>query len=92
MLVVAVAVVLAYLVAYPAFAITYAELHRYPRHMWTGIGNPYPWRRAIVVSYALLGLPVFVTVLVWRTSGSRRELRVIADRSKAADGPGDGSA
>lgn len=86
MLVVGVAVLLVYLVAYPAFAITYAELHRYPRHMWTGIGSPYPWRRAVVVSYALLGLPVFAVVLVWRTSGTRREMRAIADRNKGADG------
>jgi hypothetical protein len=86
-LVVVAAVVLAYLVAYPAFAITFAELHRYPRHMWTGIGSPYPWRRAAVVSYALLGLPVFVVVLVWRTSGTRAQLRAIADRTKAADDP-----
>lgn len=87
MLVVAAAVVGGYVVAYPVFATTFAELHRYPRHMWSGIGSPYPWRRAIVVSYAFLGLPVFVTALVWRTSEARRELRAIVDRAKATGDP-----
>ena len=50
--VVLVAVILAaYLVAYPAFAWTYADLRRYPRQLWSGYGNPYPWRRATVVTY-----------------------------------------
>jgi hypothetical protein len=82
-------IVLAYLVAYPVFALTYAELRRYPRHMWSGYGNPYTWRQATIVSYACFGLPVLVVTLVWRTSTTRAELRGLADRTRLVDHPRD---
>jgi hypothetical protein len=80
-----VAIVLAYLVAYPAFAITYSELRRYPRHLWSGIGRPYPWRQATVVSYCFLGLPVLVVMAVWRLGRTRARLRSILDERREAD-------
>jgi hypothetical protein len=79
-----IAIVLAYLVAYPAFAVTYSELRRYPRHLWSGIGRPYPWRQATVVSYCFLGLPVLIVMMVWRLSGTRAALRSILDERRAS--------
>ncbi len=78
-----VAVILAaYLVAYPAFAWTYSDLRRYPRHLWTGYGNPHPWRQSTVIAYLAGGLPVFVVALAWRTSTTRSELRSVAHRAR----------
>ena len=76
-------VLAAYLVAYPAFAWTYSDLRLYPRHLWTGYGNPHPWRQAAVLTYVLGGLPVFVVALAWRTSTTRAELRSVARRSRS---------
>jgi hypothetical protein len=71
----------AYAVAYPAFALTYFDIGRFPRHLWTGFGRPQPWRQATVASYLVGGLPVFVTALVWRTSGTRASMRAAAHAS-----------
>ena len=73
----------AYLVAYPAFAWTYADLRRYPRQLWTGYGNPYPWRQATVITYLAGGFPVFVVALAWRFGATRAELRSVAHRSSS---------
>jgi hypothetical protein len=68
----------AYVAAYPAFALTYSDIRHYPRHLWTGVGNPHSWRRATVVTYLLLGLPVIATAVAWWTSTTRAELRNLA--------------
>jgi hypothetical protein len=71
----------AYVVAYPAFALTYFDIGRFPRHLWTGFGRPQPWRQATVATYLLGGLPVLVTAVVWRTSGTRASMRAAAHAS-----------
>jgi hypothetical protein len=70
-----------YVVAYPFFALTYSDLRRYPRQLWSGYGSPHPWRNATVITYLVGGLPVLVTAWVWRTSRTRAELREAAHRS-----------
>jgi hypothetical protein len=49
---------------------TYSDIRRFPRHLWTGLGNPHPWRRATVVTYVLGGLPVVVTAFTGPTESS----------------------
>jgi hypothetical protein len=71
----------AYVIAYPAFAWTFYELRKYPRHLWTGYGNPHPWRQATVIAYLGAGLPVFIVALAWCTSAVRREMRAVAHRT-----------
>jgi hypothetical protein len=78
---VVVLVVVAYAIAYPAFAWTYYDLRRYPRQLWSGFGNPHPWRQATVIAYVAAGIPVFVVAVAWRTSAVRREMREVAHRA-----------
>jgi hypothetical protein len=75
---IAIVLVAAYVVTYPAFALTYFDIGRFPRHLWTGLGSPHPWRRATVATYLLGGLPVIITALAWRTSRTRAAMRGIA--------------
>lgn len=70
-----IALIVAYVIAYPAFAWTYYDVRRFPRQLWTGFGSPHPWRQATVITYVLGGLPVFVTALAWRTSRTRAGMR-----------------
>lgn len=81
---VVIGIIVAYVVTYPVFAWTYTELRRYPRHMWTGFGRPYPWRQATIIGYALGGLPVILVALAWRASPTRAGLRELADRARAS--------
>jgi hypothetical protein len=71
-------VVAGYVLAYPAFAWTHADLRRYPRQLWsTASANPYPWRQATLMAYLAVGIPVLIVAVTWRTSTTRRRLREI---------------
>jgi len=77
---IAIALLAAYVVAYPAFAWTLRDLGRFPKNLWVGYGNSDQWRRATVIAYALGGLPVFVIALAWRNGPVREEMRKAAHR------------
>ncbi len=73
----------AYLVALPALAWTLSDLRRYPRHLWIGYGNRLRWERTASVSYLVLGVPVLLVALAWRSSLTRRELRALVRRIRS---------
>jgi hypothetical protein len=78
--VVAGVLVVSYVLMYPVFALTFWDIGHYPRHLWTGFGNPHPWRQATVLTYALGGVPVVVTAVVWRRSRARTGMRAAGPR------------
>lgn len=71
-----------YLVAYPALVWTLRDLGGIHLHLWDGIGNPHPWRRATVLAYAATGWPVIIAALVWRFGGTRRRLVTLRRRAR----------
>jgi hypothetical protein len=72
-----------YVIAYPVLVWMLHDLRRFHPHLWTGYGNPHPWRVVLVAGYAVAGWPALVVAWAWRSSQTRREL--LSARQRAFD-------
>ena len=77
LVIVGVAAVLGWVVAFPFVRKGLADIRRIPGTVWrvTGYTNRKAWRLKMLVGYALGGWPGAVFVLIWRRSEQRETLR-----------------
>ena len=65
-----------YLLGLPFLIWGCLDLQRFRRPQWVGNGTRDQWQLGAVVAYLAFGLPVFLVIFGWRTSGA---LAALAD-------------